>query len=75
MNANFDRRHEIYRISPRNIKMIEVARSTGASAKFSGSGGAIVGTYKDEETYLRLGEAFKPLNIQALKPVFVYPDD
>jgi len=75
LNANFDKRREIYRISPRNIRMIEVARSTGASAKFSGSGGAIVGTYEDEHAYTRLEAAFKPLNIQVLKPVFVDPDD
>jgi glucuronokinase len=44
LNANFDKRREIYRISKRNIGMVETARSAGASAKFSGSGGAIVGT-------------------------------
>ena len=68
MNANFAKRREIYRISERNIKMVETARSVGASAKFSGSGGAIVGTYEDEAMYQRLQAAFKPLNIKMLKP-------
>jgi len=69
INANFDKRREIYRISERNIQMVEAARSVGASAKFSGSGGAIVGTYEDESMYRRLMEVFKPMGIEVLKPI------
>jgi glucuronokinase len=36
-------------ISQRNIELVDVARSVGAAAKFTGSGGAIIGTYKDED--------------------------
>jgi glucuronokinase len=68
LNANFDKRREIYRLSDRNIQMVETARSTGASAKFAGSGGAIVGTYEDDAMYRRLEDAFAPLNIRILKP-------
>ena len=68
LNANFDKRLEIYRISRRNIRMVETARATGASAKFSGSGGAIVGTYENEDMYQRLKAAFAPMNIRILKP-------
>ena len=68
LNANFDKRRQIYRISSRNISMVETARSVGASAKFSGSGGAIVGIHKDEDTYRRLEEAFAPMDIKILKP-------
>lgn len=68
LNANFDKRREIYRISRRNIEMVETARSVGASAKFSGSGGAIVGTYDDEAMYRRLGDAFAATKIKILKP-------
>jgi len=68
LNANFDKRREIYRVSDRNIKMVETARAIGASAKFAGSGGAIVGIYDDEEMYRRLEEAFAPMNINILKP-------
>jgi glucuronokinase len=31
--------------------MVMVARQAGASAKFAGSGGAIVGTFEDEAQY------------------------
>jgi glucuronokinase len=41
MNANFDLRRTIMSIAPENLHMVEVARATGASAKFAGSGGAI----------------------------------
>jgi len=74
INANFDKRREIYNLSQRNLRMVETARSTGASAKFSGSGGAIVGTYSPDGGYERLQEAFAPLNIKVLKPVLAEAD-
>ena len=71
LNANFDKRREIYRISERNINMVETARSLGASAKFSGSGGAIVGTYEDEAMFEKLEESFRPMGIRVLRPEYV----
>ena len=60
MNRNFDIRKNVMNISPSNLQMVEIARRTGASAKFTGSGGAIIGTYPDnsslEELKVRLGE-------------------
>jgi glucuronokinase len=47
----------------------------GASAKFCGSGGAIVGTYKDEEMYQELSRVLSTLNISLFKPQFVEPLD
>jgi len=71
LNANFNRRRKIYRISDANIKMIETARSVGASAKFTGSGGAVVGTYKDQEMFETLKKKLRSLKIKAIKPKFV----
>jgi len=68
MDANFDRRRTIYEIDPKNIDMVERARSVGAHAKFAGSGGAIIGTYEDEKMYARLAEAFNGTSIQLFKP-------
>lgn len=71
LNANFDIRREVYNISTENQKMVNTARSVnGVSAKFTGSGGAIVGTYKDEKTYKRLEQELKKINITVLKPIF-----
>jgi len=71
LNANFDRRRQIYKISPRNIAMVEAARSAGASAKFTGSGGAIVGTYEDDEMYRRLEQALETMDVKVLKPILL----
>jgi len=50
---------------------VETARSVGASAKFSGSGGAIVGTYADEAMFERLTKALEPLDVRVIKPQIV----
>ncbi len=71
LNANFDMRRRLCRISAENIAMIETARSTGASAKFSGSGGAIVGTYKDEAMFCALVDALETINVKVLKPILM----
>jgi glucuronokinase len=68
LNANFDKRREIYTISEGNIRMVEAARSVGASAKFTGSGGAIVGTYENERMFTELRKRLARLNITVLKP-------
>jgi glucuronokinase len=73
MNANFDRRAQLCRISPGNLRMIEAARSAGASAKFTGSGGAIIGTYEDEAMYAALKSGLEPLSIRVFKPVVAPP--
>ncbi len=72
VDANFDLRRRIYRISSSNIQMVETARSAGASAKFTGSGGAIVGTYKDEAMYKKLEAALTGIGIRVFKPKLVH---
>jgi glucuronokinase len=71
LNANFDKRREIYNISEGNIRMVEAARSVGASAKFTGSGGAIVGTYEDERMFTELRRKLGTLHVMVLKPRIV----
>jgi len=68
LDANFDKRAEISAISDGNARMIEAARSVGASAKFTGSGGAIIGSYKDENMYQALKDVLEPLDIAVIKP-------
>ena len=55
-------------MSEGDIEMIERARSVGASAKFAGSGGAIVGTYEDDDAYGRLEQVFHGTGTVVLKP-------
>lgn len=73
LDRNFDLRFEVCRssISAMNRKMVELARSAGASAKFTGSGGAIIGTYEDEEMFRRLTGICKEHGIEVIKPRIV----
>ncbi|MFO7938044.1 MAG: GHMP kinase [Kiritimatiellia bacterium] len=71
INYNFDLRDKIFSVSEVNHAMVMDARRTGCSAKFAGSGGAIVGTYDDEKQFRRLTDAMKALGCQIIKPVIV----
>lgn len=71
LDANFDRRSKIYRMSFDNMAMVKTARSVGASAKFTGSGGAIVGTYKDEKMFKKIKKGLSKLKINCIKPKIV----
>ncbi len=71
MNENFDLRRKTIAISQGNIDMVEMARSTGASAKFTGSGGAIIGTYRDESMFADLKKVMEAHQIEVIKPEIV----
>jgi glucuronokinase len=68
IDANFDLRATLYRISPGNLQMIDVARACGATANFAGSGGAIVGTYPDDAVFDRLRTSFEAIGVGLIKP-------
>lgn len=71
INANFDLRRSLIPITRGNIDMVEAARSVGASAKFTGSGGAIIGTYEDEKMFAKLQSTLNKKNIEVIKPEIV----
>lgn len=71
LNENFDLRRRLYKLSQGNIDMVEAARSCGASAKFTGSGGAIVGAYEGEAMFKKLRQTLEPMGIEVLKPQIV----
>ena len=54
VNRNFDLRTRIYPIRAEDMAMVRAARSTGASCKFCGSGGAVVGTFDGRDMLDRL---------------------
>ena len=68
INQNFDIRKSVMNISQDNIRMVELARSVGASAKFTGSGGAIIGTYTNDKMFDDLCNRMKAENIEVIKP-------
>ena len=75
VNANFDLRDRIFDIAEENRRMVMTARETGASAKFAGSGGTIVGTYEDEAQYGKLVERLGLIGCRTFKPVIASAAD
>jgi glucuronokinase len=73
MDTNFDTRRSIYQLPAGQLEMVEVARGVGASAKFAGSGGAIVGTYRDEAMYAELQRALGAIGCVVIKPEITNP--
>jgi len=71
IDANFDLRDRIFNVSGTNKTMVQEARKTGCSAKFAGSGGAIVGTYESEEQYQKLSQVMAAIGCQTIKPEIV----
>ena len=69
INRNFNLRASIYKLSQRNWELINCARNVGASSKFCGSGGAIVGIYEDEVMYQRLEVEMKKIQASIIKPI------
>jgi glucuronokinase len=48
--------------------MVEAARGAGASAKFAGSGGAIVGVLPDRSAYPKVRDALERVGARVLEP-------
>lgn len=71
LNANFDLRKQVMNVNVGNEELVRTARSVGASAKFTGSGGAIIGTYENEEMFNELVAAMKNIGAEVLKPEIV----
>jgi len=68
VNANFDLRAKIFKLSHGNLEMVHAARRAGATSNFAGSGGAIVGTYRDEEMFRQLQSELQKTGVAVLKP-------
>ncbi|MFP6582441.1 MAG: GHMP kinase [Candidatus Hydrogenedentota bacterium] len=74
MDKNFDLRKTLFQLSEGDLAMVDMARSVGAHAKFSGSGGAIVGTYEDDAMFAKLEEEFRNTDIELVKPTVAPPE-
>jgi glucuronokinase len=68
IDENFDTRCELYQLPAWQIGMVETARACGASAKFAGSGGAIIGLYEDQAMYHKLCDQMAGIGSQVIKP-------
>ncbi len=73
IDENYDTRRSIYRLPDWQAQMVATARRCGASAKFAGSGGTIIGTYADEAMFDRLRAELGQIKSMVIKPQ-VYPE-
>ena len=70
LNANFDLRAELIRISEGNQRLVKTARDLGCSCKFAGSGGAVVGSYDGDPARLeRLRQAYTDIGATLIEPI------
>ena len=68
IDANFDTRRSIYQLPQWQIDMVETARRCGASAKFAGSGGAILGTYSSEAMFATVRDSLAAIGSKTITP-------
>ncbi len=68
INQNFDLRTSIYEISEGNMEMIRRSRAVGATSNFAGSGGAIVGTYTDDQMFENLKKTMDEVGVRVIIP-------
>ncbi len=71
INMNFDLRASICPIPQKQLELITLARALKASAKFTGSGGAIIGTYDDDQHFRKLKKELASHRIKLIKPKIV----
>ena len=69
INQNFDTRCSIYQLPSWQVKMVETARKCGASAKFAGSGGAIIGVYRDESMFNEIRDRMAEIGSTTIRPI------
>jgi glucuronokinase len=75
LNANFDLRDKVFSVSEENRRMVTRARAAGASAKFAGSGGAIVGLCEDGAMFNRLVSNLAEIGCSVLRPKIAVASD
>ena len=68
IDANFEVRRSILRLPAGQVEMIERARRAGATASFTGSGGAIIGTCPDDATFRRLQTELEAIHCKVIRP-------
>lgn len=68
INANFDLRNSIMTLNPDHVRMVQTAREAGASAKFTGSGGALIGITEGEQGFIQLRDALESIGCCVIRP-------
>jgi glucuronokinase len=69
MDENFDLRRRVMHISDWDLALVDKARRLGASAKLTGSGGAIIGTVESDVMLSEVRRELGSLGAKVLEPV------
>ncbi len=69
IDENYEMRARMTKLDPRNVEMVMLARRLGAQAHYAGSGGSILGVYRDEAHFELLRESFAALGCNIIKPL------
>ncbi|HEY4823571.1 MAG TPA: hypothetical protein VIH49_00885, partial [Solirubrobacteraceae bacterium] len=64
VDRSFDARRRMLELDPRHVEMVQCARASGASANYTGSGGAIVAVCADAATRYRTRRSLQSLGCQ-----------
>ncbi len=73
VDATFDTRRQMMTLDPRHIELVETARACGASANYTGSGGAIVAVCRDEGQRQAVDDALSALGCGRSSTSFLAP--
>jgi glucuronokinase len=71
LDRNFEARRRLYPLNPRHVRLVELARSLGASANYAGSGGAIVAVPREGTSAEDLLSEFENEGCGAVVPAVV----
>jgi glucuronokinase len=67
LSRDFDLRRSVYTITPENLLLIEIAQGQGSHAKQTGSGGAAIGVYQNEDHFQKLVDAYSSHGFSVFK--------
>ncbi len=75
LDENYDLRASLYDVGDGNRDLVATARKHGASAKFAGSGGAIVGLLEDPQAFEHMRAEFDARGVRAFRPRIAGPEE
>lgn len=68
IDANFDLRQAVCELNPVHVAMVRAARGLGASAQYTGSGGAIIGILPDGMAWDEFASALRATGCGVIRP-------
>jgi glucuronokinase len=69
MDRNFDLRARIWPLRERDVELVRVGRARGAAVKYCGSGGAVVGAFREEGRRAEIEKAYDQAGFLCAAPV------